>query len=65
MNKFIPSLALGALMAFNTQAAEDPDFNYNVDRFADIEVLRYEVPGFSDLTPEMTFGPRELYILEN
>ncbi len=51
MNKFIPSLALGALMAFNTQAAEDPDFNYNVDRFADIEVLRYEVPGFSDLTP--------------
>ncbi len=27
------------------------DFDYTVDRFADIEVLRYKVPGFEDLTP--------------
>ena len=26
------------------------DFNYNVDRFADIEVLRYQVPGFDELS---------------
>ena len=26
------------------------NFNYSVDKFADIEVLRYQVPGFEDLT---------------
>ena len=26
------------------------NFNYHVDRFADIEVLRYEVPGFDELS---------------
>ncbi len=31
--------------------ANDNKFNYVVDRFADIEVLRYQVPGFEDLTP--------------
>ena len=31
-------------------AAKNSDFNYVVDRFADIEVLRYKVPGFEDLT---------------
>lgn len=33
-----------------TGAAENKDFNYHVDRFADIEVLRYEVPEYSRLT---------------
>ncbi|MHC5202627.1 dipeptidyl-peptidase 3 family protein [Myroides sp. LJL119] len=28
----------------------DSTFNYSVDRFADIEVLRYKVPGWEDLT---------------
>ena len=32
------------------KAAEQPEFSYNVDRFADIEVLRYQVPGFEDLS---------------
>lgn len=32
------------------KAAEDPNFNYHVDNFADIEVLRYEVPQFNQLT---------------
>lgn len=51
MKKLIPTLILGSMVAFSSQGAEDPDFNYLVDRFADIEVLRYEVPGFKDLTP--------------
>lgn len=33
-------------------AVADQNFNYNVDRFADIEVLRYKVPGFEELTPQ-------------
>ncbi len=37
-------------MALTAKGAEDPNFNYHVDDFADIEVLRYEVPGFKDLT---------------
>ena len=30
--------------------SENNDFNYIVDHFADIEVLRYQVPGFEDLS---------------
>lgn len=41
------ALILGSLSAM---AKENPNFDYKVDRFADIEVLRYEVPGFNDLT---------------
>lgn len=33
----------------NNAMAQKSDFNYNVDRFADIEVLRYRVPGFEQL----------------
>ncbi|MDE5662005.1 MAG: dipeptidyl peptidase 3, partial [Muribaculaceae bacterium] len=32
------------------RAAADDDFNYRVDRFADIEVLRYKVPDFDSLS---------------
>lgn len=35
------------MMANNTT---DKDFNYVVDRFSDIEVLRYKVPGFEELS---------------
>ncbi len=38
------------LTAAGLHAAENPDFKYHVDNFADIEVLRYEVPGFSSLS---------------
>lgn len=31
-------------------AQENNNFNYHVDRFADIEVLRYQVPGFEKLS---------------
>ena len=51
MNK--KSLLVAAVLAIattSTAMAQNKDFNYNVDRFADIEVLRYQVPGFDDLS---------------
>jgi len=33
-----------------TDAAVAPEFDVHVDRFADVEVLRYEVPGFNELS---------------
>lgn len=51
MNK--KSLLVAAILAIattSTAMAQNKDFNYNVDRFADIEVLRYQVPGFDDLS---------------
>lgn len=52
MKKIIPTLIVSTMAGFNTHAAVDPNFNYKVDRFADIEVLRYEVPEFDRLTPD-------------
>ena len=51
MNKTFPALILGTLMPLTAQAANDKNFNYHADNFADIEVLRYEVPGYQNLTP--------------
>ena len=49
MKKMIlAALAMAALSI--TAMAQNSDFNYSVDRFADIEVLRYQVPGFEDLS---------------
>lgn len=45
----IAAVALGAPAA---SMAESLDFNYKVDRFADIEVLRYKVPDFEQLTTQ-------------
>ncbi len=42
------SLIAMALTATTAQGADK--FNYVVDRFADIEILRYQVPGFEDLS---------------
>lgn len=52
----IKNIAAGALLAAGvlTQTAMAKDnsgFNYVVDRFADIEVLRYKVPDFEKLSP--------------
>ncbi|HLP04013.1 MAG TPA: hypothetical protein VK152_01165, partial [Paludibacter sp.] len=41
-------MACSAGKTTSTPAIED--FNYSVDRFADIEILRYRVPGFEELT---------------
>lgn len=46
--------AIGTFMvcvaAPTVMAATKSDFNYVMDRFADIEVLRYKVPGFEELS---------------
>lgn len=45
------SILAAAIVALSTSAmAQNNDFNYVVDRFADIQVLRYEVPGFNELS---------------
>ena len=47
-------MAAGAIIAAATLSAmakDNSDFNYVVDNFADIEVLRYKVPDFEKLTP--------------
>ena len=43
---------VAALVALSTSSmiAQTSNFDYNVDRFADIQVLRYQVPGFDELT---------------
>ena len=44
-------LAVIATTALSTTAmAQNSNFDYTVDRFADIEVLRYQVPGFEELS---------------
>lgn len=52
MKKIIPTLIIGAACGMPVHAVVDKNFNYHVDRFADIEVLRYEVPEFDRLTPQ-------------
>ena len=42
--------AFAALISTTGAMAQNKTFNYNVDRFADIEVLRYQVPGFDELS---------------
>lgn len=49
MKKILPALALVPALSLQALAAENKDFKYHVDNFADIEVLRYEVPGFDAL----------------
>ena len=44
------SVALFAMISTSFTMAQNSNFDYNVDRFADIQVLRYQVPGFEDLT---------------
>lgn len=45
------SIIAAALVALSTSAmAQNNDFNYVVDRFADIQILRYQVPGFNELS---------------
>ncbi len=50
----ITKTAAGTLIALSISstimATEKKEINYVVDRFADIQVLRYEVPGFGELS---------------
>ncbi len=45
------ALAISSCASKATDVKSD-DFDYTVDRFADIEVLRYKVPDFEKLTPQ-------------
>lgn len=51
MNSFFikATVAMTFAASITAMATEKKDFNYVVDRFADIEVLRYQVPGFENL----------------
>ncbi len=53
MNRILPTLAAGSLLTFSlipAKAENKDNFDYIVDRFADIEVLRYKVPDFENLS---------------
>ncbi|MCH5235070.1 MAG: dihydrofolate reductase [Muribaculaceae bacterium] len=50
--KSILATMLASSIALTASAVVDKNFDYHVDRFADIEVLRYEVPEFDRLTPQ-------------
>lgn len=50
--KYLFSVMIASSIALSATAVVDKNFDYHVDRFADIEVLRYEVPEFDRLTPQ-------------
>ena len=50
--KSIIATMIASTITLSASAAVDKNFEYHVDRFADIEVLRYEVPEFDRLTPQ-------------
>ena len=44
--------ATSPISALVTETNNDDSFEYEADRFADIRILRYQVPGFEDLTEQ-------------
>jgi dipeptidyl-peptidase-3 len=46
----IITTGLGLVLTSCGSKTGDPQFKYSIDEFADIEVLRYQVPGWEDLT---------------
>ncbi len=51
MKKIACSMAsLLILASCATQSQEQSDFDYTVEHFADLEILRYKVPGFEELS---------------
>ncbi|MDE6443995.1 MAG: dipeptidyl peptidase 3 [Muribaculaceae bacterium] len=50
MKKTLSTIIFAAMLSLNASAVVDKNFDYHVDRFADIEVLRYEVPEFDRLS---------------
>ncbi len=50
MSRLLTISVLTASITINAMASENKKFDYVADRFADIEVLRYQVPGFEDLS---------------
>jgi dipeptidyl-peptidase-3 len=50
MKKIVTTILLSGAAILPINATAPKDFNYHVDRFADIEVLRYYVPEFENLS---------------
>ena len=56
MNRFLKMTALTALTAAavscgnNAGSQQDKDFKYLIDEFADLKIMRYQIPGWDDLT---------------
>lgn len=52
MRNLFVSITIGAtaLLCASCQKNQPKEFNYNVDKFYDLEILRYQVPGFEELT---------------
>lgn len=44
------ALFLGMSLISCSKTESEPKFNYNVDKFADLQILRYQVPGFDELS---------------
>ena len=52
MNKLFGFLAMGVMVLTSCSEAQNVEQPWIVDRFDDIKVIRYEVPGFENLTLE-------------
>ena len=50
MNKIFGLTAMGIFAVSTMASAQEPEQPWIVDRFDDIKVIRYEVPGFDELT---------------
>lgn len=50
MKKTLFIVGACALALVSCQKETDKPFNYTVDKFYDLEILRYQVPGFNELT---------------
>ena len=50
MNKFLGLTAMGIFAVSTMASAQEAEQPWIVDRFDDIKVIRYEVPGFENLT---------------
>ncbi len=50
MKKTLLIISVALLALTSCQKEAEQTFQYNVDRFYDVEVLRYQVPGFDQLT---------------
>src|SRR5210317_515964 len=61
-NMFFIAVAMSGMLFFSCvddktnkepqeiSAVEADTFNYNVDQFADVKILRYQIPGWEELT---------------
>ncbi len=50
LNHFVCLLFISGMLIYCSGDQEEQNFDYFVEQFADIKVLRYEIPGFEELT---------------